>query len=70
MNSDELQQQIDERCPCFAKPLSECDCQFNDEDYGNCEECGTALEMTPDGWFCPKCFVETYDPPFNSRLRS
>jgi hypothetical protein len=31
MNPKNLQQQIDERCPCFAKPLNECDCQFNNE---------------------------------------
>jgi hydrogenase maturation factor HypF (carbamoyltransferase family) len=69
MKSEEFQKQIDERCPCFAKPLSECDCEF-DEDYGNCEECNTPLEISPDGWLCPKCSKEIYDPPFNSRLGS
>ncbi len=27
MNSENLQRQIDKRCPCFSKPLEECDCQ-------------------------------------------
>lgn len=26
-NSEELQREIDSRCPCFAKPLNECDCE-------------------------------------------
>lgn len=31
MSPDELERQINERCPCFAKPLLECDCQFDEE---------------------------------------
>ncbi len=27
MNEQEIQKQIDERCPCFSKPLNECDCE-------------------------------------------
>jgi hypothetical protein len=27
-----LQQQLDSRCPCFALPLEECRCEFNDDE--------------------------------------
>lgn len=27
MNQEDLQKQIDSRCPCNALPLNECDCQ-------------------------------------------
>jgi hypothetical protein len=67
MNSENLQKHINERCSCFYKFLNECDCQF-DDDYGDCEECGTALEITPDGWLCSKGLKEIYDSPFNSRF--
>ncbi len=29
--SDLTRQQINERCPCFAKPLNECNCKFSQE---------------------------------------
>lgn len=38
MNSSELQQQINERCPCYAKPLRECNCQFDEGDTVTNEE--------------------------------
>ena len=31
MNESKIQTQIDTRCPCFSKSLSECDCEFNQE---------------------------------------
>lgn len=33
MNHPEnLQQQINERCPCMSKPIGECDCQTQEKD--------------------------------------
>ncbi len=31
MNEQEIQKQIDERCPCFSKPLNECDCESDEQ---------------------------------------
>jgi hypothetical protein len=33
MNSEDLQKQIDNRCPCFDKPLDKCDCGNEDSFY-------------------------------------
>ncbi len=65
MNSDNLQQQINERCPCFAKPLSECDCQADEvpvQQGINCDACNRT-NLSPSeiyraygANFCSDCF--------------
>ena len=43
MNLESLQKQINERCPCFVKPLNECDCSLDEE------------EDTSGLWGCTTC---------------
>jgi hypothetical protein len=39
MNNPKLQSEIDSRCPCFAMPTSECQCQKS-----NCEQMLEAIK--------------------------
>ena len=66
MNSENIQQQIDERCPCFSKYLEECDCDFN-EDYSGlvgsttCPLCGSWDYEIDEMGNCSDC-GNTVDP--------
>lgn len=56
-----LQEQIDERCPCYAKPLRECNCQFNEAETTllipfSCPLCGSVdWQEMPDSTDCSQC---------------